>query len=584
MYTVRRIAIYFASAISVSVLLTQTGFAAPRVEGNTIYLPEDGWYQVQDSDNFQSICNGTLTCDVESGNYIVINHTTGERFESVEVLGEPSPVDGVTVNGNQISWPDNGWYQVQDFTTYETVCEGGSECTVPDGNYIVINHTTGKRVEPVLVPSNGNPALDVISVVGNRISWPDDGWYQVQDARTFESLCNGESSCTVPAGEYIVINHTTGRRYDGIEVGGESPRDSIISDSNYLGILRNVISIINVESLEEDRLQMDDLALDFSFMGADVLAGEVPDAGLSLVLLTQDSPSLTIQDYTCTAGGTLSLPLYDFGFAPVTRREFSFDQCIFNGIEYAGSYSFTRSRRGPDVYTLNNVSAIDEKGDRFVVNGVRDDSTNANPLGIELISWTDTTYITETDSDLTTVNGLNWFREAYETQVPGSDLSGYIQLQDGSVGFVRLVEQHASLDSNFHVVANWSEEQDIRVEANLDFDNNYFDWSSFAPNVDVQVPDYPVSELGTPLTLFTSPDFNPANAIVVDNNSRRSVQWESGQIRLTAFDGSTLLMRPSSEDSLRVEILLNDSAEVLSNTWANGLQVLCPDTFSDECL
>lgn len=51
-----------------------------------------------------------------------------------------------------------------------------------------------------------------ISVNDGTISWSDSGWYQVQDAQTFESLCEGGSSCSVPPGMYIVINHHTGIR------------------------------------------------------------------------------------------------------------------------------------------------------------------------------------------------------------------------------------------------------------------------------------------------------------------------------------------------------------------------------------
>lgn len=62
-------------------------------------------------------------------------------------------------------------------------------------------------------------ALAQPSVSGNTISWPDDGWYQVQDAADYTSVCEGSTSCDVSAGEYIVINHTTGERFKNIVVG-----------------------------------------------------------------------------------------------------------------------------------------------------------------------------------------------------------------------------------------------------------------------------------------------------------------------------------------------------------------------------
>ena len=58
-----------------------------------------------------------------------------------------------TVDGNIISWTDEGWHQVQDQGTYESLCQGGQQCWVPEGVYIVINHSTGERFEniPVVV-------------------------------------------------------------------------------------------------------------------------------------------------------------------------------------------------------------------------------------------------------------------------------------------------------------------------------------------------------------------------------------------------------------------------------------------------
>ena len=126
------------------------------VDGNTIILPDDGYYQIQNALSHESICEGVSLCDVPSGTYIVINHTSGERFEDVQVANASSGVTGassssITVLGNTISWPDDGWYQVQNADTFESVCEGGLECNVSAGSYVVINHSSGERFEDVRV-------------------------------------------------------------------------------------------------------------------------------------------------------------------------------------------------------------------------------------------------------------------------------------------------------------------------------------------------------------------------------------------------------------------------------------------------
>ena len=185
-----------------------------RVDGNLISWPDNGWYQVQDASTFLSLCEGGESCEVPPGHYIVINHTTGERFTDIEVTAQGRP-DTIVVEGNTIRWPDDGWYQVQDADTFVSICEGGLRCDVPTGNYIVINHTTGERFTDIRVESR---AVDSVLVDGNTIRWPDNGWYQVQNADTFESLCEGGLSCDVPPGRYIVINHSTGERFTDIQV------------------------------------------------------------------------------------------------------------------------------------------------------------------------------------------------------------------------------------------------------------------------------------------------------------------------------------------------------------------------------
>ena len=109
------------------------------------------------------MCEGGTSCEVSAGTYQVINHSTGEIFFDV-VVGDsgstptplaPAPgVDRVTVDGTTISWPDNGWYQVQNAETFASVCEGGTSCEVAPGSYIVINHSEGTR-ENVIVAGTG---------------------------------------------------------------------------------------------------------------------------------------------------------------------------------------------------------------------------------------------------------------------------------------------------------------------------------------------------------------------------------------------------------------------------------------------
>ncbi len=62
----------------------------------------------------------------------------------------------IKINANTLSWPDDGWYEVQYAKSFNTVSEGGRFAQVDDGVYNVINHTTGVRYEGIVV---GNSAL-----------------------------------------------------------------------------------------------------------------------------------------------------------------------------------------------------------------------------------------------------------------------------------------------------------------------------------------------------------------------------------------------------------------------------------------
>lgn len=125
---------------------------------------------MQNSLDYSTECSGGSSCIVRPGTYIVINHTTGERFLNIAV-DAPSTIDSqVSVSNYIISWPNDGWYQVQNIEDYTTVCNGGTMCQVPDGQYVVINHTTGQRYEPIIVILGESPLPN-----------PNDGHHVIVD-------------------------------------------------------------------------------------------------------------------------------------------------------------------------------------------------------------------------------------------------------------------------------------------------------------------------------------------------------------------------------------------------------------------
>ncbi len=222
----------------------------PTVSGNILSWPSTGWWQVQTTTDYSEVCTSSThgtSCELPNGTYQVINHTTGDKYREVVVPNntgtdstddsdnDNSEVTEPTVAGNVLSWPSTGWWQVQTTTDYSEVCTSsthGTSCTLPDGTYQIINHTTGDKYREVVVPNNTSTDPTVVSnndnsepteptVAGNVLSWPSSGWWQVQTTTDYSEVCTSSThgtSCTLPSGIYQVINHTTGQKFPEVVV------------------------------------------------------------------------------------------------------------------------------------------------------------------------------------------------------------------------------------------------------------------------------------------------------------------------------------------------------------------------------
>ena len=239
---------------------TLSAIANPTVEGSTIHWDEPGWFQVQSAVDYRTLCEGGSSCEVPEGLYTVINLTTGQRWTDIEVgqsgglPGGSSTTSGplnlggnVYLDGANLYWTDSGYYQVQNKSDFSTVCEGGSSCTVSEGTYIVVNHSTGDRLNNVRVSSfaagSGSSTSSVpvssplgdtgypFDISGGEILFSGTDWYQVQRADNYNTVCEGETECQLAAGTYNIINHSSGARYDGVVLSGETESSAGVSGS-----------------------------------------------------------------------------------------------------------------------------------------------------------------------------------------------------------------------------------------------------------------------------------------------------------------------------------------------------------------
>lgn len=311
------------------------------VLGNTITFNFNDWYQVQDSLTYESLCEGNDPCEVPDGTYIVINHTTQDRFtvEVGETGGSSTEI---------LTFPDDGWYQVQNAETYESICNGLSSCEVEPGRYIVINHSTGARTERVV--TGDNPTYSDFNINGNTINFTAEGWFQVQNQDTYQTLCEGTSSCELSNGYYQVINHSTGQRWMDVFIAGATGVESTINANNYRAIVKQALEVYSGQAFD------DRLALFPYFLNSDITGG-------SRTQLTLD----------CANGGTHDQYLL-LTPSSINTMEAQFRNCLWsegtlgNGDRLDGRIGDTYSPSGHDRFFFDFKATISEQA-RMEVDG-----------------------------------------------------------------------------------------------------------------------------------------------------------------------------------------------------------------------
>jgi len=141
-----------------------------------------------------------------------------------------------TVAGPTISWPDDGWYQVQDQNSYETVCEGGISCDVNPGTYLVINHSTGERFQNIVVTTSTDLVVPQVPQTGFVFSRTDadEFRYVVGTANVWiDADCASELGGATQTGDWSELN-SIAPEFDSIEnpcagglvVGTDVPSDN----------------------------------------------------------------------------------------------------------------------------------------------------------------------------------------------------------------------------------------------------------------------------------------------------------------------------------------------------------------------
>jgi len=375
-----------AANSSTSTVSTESGEVAEtttgiEVTGNTISLPDDGYYQVQTADGSSTICEGERTCTVEPGTYLVINLTLGLRFNGITV-GSPvvsNPVDvddaGITVTGTTISLPNDGYYQVQTADGSSTICEGERTCTVEPGTYLVINLTAGLRFNGITVggqtDSGSTAAPEAVgngfTVMGNTIVLLDDDYYQVQTANGGTTVCEGETTCTVEPGTYLVINLTSGQRFDGVVIPAASVEQ--VLDARISEGLDTLFDLLNGGNFLRQAYSAIAILTEAESLGFQLL-GPTTVTGLDGMLDSNGIPQFQVfgaNQFACPEGGEVAVsngPLSDVlpdssvGSLTVANAT----DCGFDDVVVSGIFEFGSNEAGLQSTELSNLE-ITSSGD-----------------------------------------------------------------------------------------------------------------------------------------------------------------------------------------------------------------------------
>lgn len=454
----------------------------------------------------------------QSSNDQQSNNNTNENSASSD---SSTPI---LVTGNRISWPDNGWYQVLDASNYTERCGGTQFCDVVAGRYLVINHSTGQRFPIVSVGAGNDNSINdnntgsnvesTVVVSGMRISWPDNGWYQVQDTTNYAEQCGGTRFCDVVPGTYVVINHTTGERNNVVVQGDNTAGGSFINSGNALDQWANVVAVINAERVNSF---FNTVEPELNFSG---LTGFDPD-GVSGVLFSEDTtidPPYLILEHdgqlievpdqrtsTCSGGGRV--------LRYSTRQSQGFDDiydnCALGGSVYRGTRggrNLVRNAISRSPFT--DFQQIASDGSQQIVDGEFFSGNESRVITNRSEGWRDLTFSDSTDGFQLTNYSIE------RALVDGGIWLGDLVVINGVSVRVLNYDKRETVKGQFAVSAPFTESQMLQVSVDLGFEDR------------VRVA------LDNPSQDFPS------------RNPEIPFEWQSGNVNIVASDGSSMAILP----------------------------------------
>lgn len=488
-----------------------------------------------------------------------------------------------TVTGSTISWPDNGWYQVQNENGTENICNGETSCTVEPGKYIVINHTTGERTENVVVGSTTgsttptSPTVPTLgtgpTVVGNTITMPEDGWYQVQNASDYSSICNGTTTCVVEDGVYNVINHSTGVRYENVSVGvqptvttpivdNDQPTGTtpIINVETWRDIFTKLVGPINTasfEMLDAEARESGEAQVSLSRVG-DAIAED----GVTLTSVGENADGETELALSCDAGGSIVAAKLDGSAA--TPLDYNADNCqaTFNLIN--GSYELTSpTRDGSGITEMNDFSITSIDGVGITASGTQEILTD--DIGYFFSRTLNASSIVHKEGDAVTT--ITNYDGSLVRKFGTSESPIYIVTSDDLNVEAQQFESNVSLTAQFSIDLPAPISASFTVSVDMRYDGDYVLGGGALNNTGSPVFARPLENNDLIFLTMNAPTpLDRAN-------------WNRGRINIEASDGSSVEISPETFFLSDFYVQLADGTPRFEESWTDELTIFCEGPF-----
>ena len=360
---------------------------------------------------------------------------------------------------------------------------------------------------------------------------------------------------------------------------------ALITSENYEDILRRVVVIANDEVMNAAADAATPLFDTVEALAREASAnGAAMGGGLTFVSSEPvDDGSFANFSFACDGGGTLVGRAYvadDVPGGPFLGKITASEACTVDGTSYDGGalrplgFTFVRA---PYQASYDAFSVTRADGSSFTLDGDYTDTTPEGNVPANSLGWTETNYTADEGGSTTRIDGYDSLRSAVYGFFPAGDGGPPLytaELPNGETATVGEVPDEASAEVTFAVTAPWSSDERLDVAVDLRVSDSVYEFVSVSGGTSLETPDYPLSDLGSPLVLT---NLDTGEQLTIDNLPRPdATQWQTGTLAIEAADGSGLVLSPQTDDPATFSVAIDGEPEAVVREWSDGFQVSCP--------